>query len=94
MSKGRTLRILIADDHAILRKGLKQILSDMPDTITVDEAKDGEEVLVTYQLLQHEPGSQPGQVCASRQAQADAESAAYVRWRSRQAHQDKIAQAM
>ncbi|HXE96297.1 MAG TPA: response regulator transcription factor, partial [Dongiaceae bacterium] len=38
-------RILIADDHAIVRKGLVQILSDSPDPIMVDEASDGEEAL-------------------------------------------------
>lgn len=39
------LKILIADDHAIVRKGLVQILADSPDSIMVDEASDGEEAL-------------------------------------------------
>lgn len=39
------LNILIADDHAIVRKGLVQILVDSPDPIMVDEASDGEETL-------------------------------------------------
>ena len=38
-------RILIADDHAIVRKGLVQILADGPDTVMVDEAGSGEEAL-------------------------------------------------
>src|SRR6185369_8861951 len=38
-------RILIADDHAIVRKGLVQILADSPDVIVVDEASDGKEAL-------------------------------------------------
>jgi len=38
-------RILIADDHAIVRKGLVQILADGPDKVTVDEAGSGEEAL-------------------------------------------------
>jgi DNA-binding NarL/FixJ family response regulator len=37
--------ILIADDHAIVRKGLKQILSEVPGVQTVDEASNGQEVL-------------------------------------------------
>jgi DNA-binding NarL/FixJ family response regulator len=38
-------RILIADDHAIVRKGLATILTKGPDRITVDEADSGEEAL-------------------------------------------------
>lgn len=38
-------RILIADDHAILRKGLKRILSEMEEGFDADEASDGHEVL-------------------------------------------------
>jgi len=36
---------LIADDHFIVREGLKQIVSDVPDMIVVDEANDGQEAL-------------------------------------------------
>jgi len=39
------LRVLIADDHPIFRKGLKQILENHYDEIQVDEANDGAEVL-------------------------------------------------
>jgi two-component system, NarL family, invasion response regulator UvrY len=39
------IKILIADDHAIVRKGLVQILADSPDAIVVVEASDGEEAL-------------------------------------------------
>jgi two-component system invasion response regulator UvrY len=39
------LKILIADDHAIVRQGLKQILADIPDLAIVDEASSGNEVL-------------------------------------------------
>lgn len=38
------IKILIADDHAIVRKGLVQILADSPDAIVIAEASDGEEV--------------------------------------------------
>lgn len=37
--------ILIADDHMIVREGLKQILVDTPDMVVTDEAKNGEEAL-------------------------------------------------
>ncbi len=38
-------RILIADDHAIFREGLRQILEDVPDLVVADEASGGQEVL-------------------------------------------------
>jgi DNA-binding NarL/FixJ family response regulator len=39
------IKILIADDHAIVRKGLKQILEEMPGKVLSDEARNGQEVL-------------------------------------------------
>jgi two-component system response regulator NreC len=39
------IRILIADDHAILREGLRQLLSMQQDMDVVGEAKDGVEAL-------------------------------------------------
>jgi two-component system, NarL family, invasion response regulator UvrY len=40
-----TMKVLIADDHAIVRRGLKQILADEYETLAVGEAQNGEEVL-------------------------------------------------
>lgn len=39
------IRILIADDHPIVRRGLKQILSEEPDLAVLGEAQNGDEVL-------------------------------------------------
>jgi two-component system, NarL family, invasion response regulator UvrY len=39
------IRILIADDHAIFREGLKQILEDIHDMAVVDDVSRGQEVL-------------------------------------------------
>ncbi len=39
------IKILIADDHAIVREGLKQILLESPDLVVVAEASTGQEVL-------------------------------------------------
>ena len=39
------LRILIADDHPIVRRGLMQILSDEADIAIVEEAQNAREVL-------------------------------------------------
>ena len=39
------IKILIADDHAVVREGLKQIISENPDMLVTDEANNGQEVL-------------------------------------------------
>jgi len=39
------LRILIADDHAVVRKGVMEILMKSDASISIDEAGNGEEVL-------------------------------------------------
>ena len=39
------IRILIADDHAVVREGLKQILADEPGMVVAGEAAGGIEVL-------------------------------------------------
>lgn len=39
------IRVLIADDHPILREGLKHILADCSDIVYVGEAADGHQVL-------------------------------------------------
>ena len=40
------IHVLIADDHAIVRQGLKQILSDTDDLVVTGEADDGAEALI------------------------------------------------
>jgi DNA-binding NarL/FixJ family response regulator len=39
------IRILIADDHPIVRQGFKQVLSETADLVVADEAGNGQEVL-------------------------------------------------
>ena len=41
---------MIADDHAVVRRGLRQIINDEPDFEVVGEAENGQEVL---NLLEH-----------------------------------------
>ena len=45
MSHSKTLHILLADDHRIVREGIKQVFTDTPDICVVAEAADGEAVL-------------------------------------------------
>lgn len=39
------IKVLIADDHALIREGLKQIVADTTDIVVAGEAKSGQEVL-------------------------------------------------
>lgn len=39
------LKILVADDHSIVREGLKQILSQVPDIVVAGEASDGNQAV-------------------------------------------------
>lgn len=48
-----TCRIIIADDHALFRDGLRAILSKQPDFNVLAEARDGREAVA--QVLAHEP---------------------------------------
>ena len=45
MSKSGTVRVMIVDDHRIVREGLKQVLADAPEVQVVAEAATGPEVL-------------------------------------------------
>lgn len=45
MNHPRTLRVLIGDDHRIVREGLKQVLAEAEDIAVVAEATTGDEVL-------------------------------------------------
>jgi DNA-binding NarL/FixJ family response regulator len=40
-----TIRILLADDHAVVRRGLRMVLDAEPDLTVIAEASDGEEAV-------------------------------------------------
>ena len=46
------LKILIADDHAIVRKGLKQVILEEYPSAVIGEAADAEALL--YQVIENE----------------------------------------
>ena len=52
------LKILIGDDHRIVREGIKQVLADAPDIEVVAEAETGPEILSQVDLLQGQNGLQ------------------------------------
>ena len=41
----RAIRVLIADDHELVREGLKKILKTAPDVVVAGEARNGGEAL-------------------------------------------------
>lgn len=45
MPKTPKIRVLIADDHAILRSGLKMLIDSQPDMTVVAEAQNGDEAV-------------------------------------------------
>jgi len=45
------IRILIGDDHRIVREGLKQVLADAPDMCVTSEGLDGPQVLAQVDAL-------------------------------------------
>ncbi len=49
----KTIRILIADDHPIVRQGIAAILDDQPDMSIAAEANNGEEAIEQFRL--HQP---------------------------------------
>lgn len=48
------IRVVIADDHAIVREGLKRIVGDAADIEVADEAADGTEVMRIVRSLEFE----------------------------------------
>jgi DNA-binding NarL/FixJ family response regulator len=48
--RGERIRILLADDHQILREGLASLLSEEPDMEIVGEAGDGHEAIELARL--------------------------------------------
>jgi len=43
------IKVVIADDHDVIREGVKRILADTPDIRVVAEACDGQELLAKVQ---------------------------------------------
>lgn len=46
------INVLIADDHALIREGLKKILKSEPDTVLAGEARNAQELLAQLEKLQ------------------------------------------
>ncbi|NLF14625.1 MAG: response regulator transcription factor [Anaerolineaceae bacterium] len=47
-----TIRVLVVDDHAIVRRGIRALLAEIDDIELVGEAADGQEALAQVEALQ------------------------------------------
>jgi two-component system, NarL family, response regulator LiaR len=47
----RTIRVLVVDDHAIIRKGIQALLAEIAEIEVVGEARDGEEAMALAKAL-------------------------------------------
>ena len=50
-TRGRTLRVLLADDHVVVREGLKRLIHEQPDIVVVGETGDGAATIQRVQEL-------------------------------------------
>lgn len=53
MSQATPIRILLAEDHTVVRQGLTAIIEDEPDMQVVAQARDGQQAVELYR--QHQP---------------------------------------
>jgi len=51
-SNGHRIRVLVADDHAIVRKGICALLATEPNIEVVGEAEDGQDAITQAQAIQ------------------------------------------
>ncbi|MBD2165186.1 response regulator transcription factor [Calothrix membranacea FACHB-236] len=52
MSQSATIRVLLVDDHAIVRQGLAAMIENEPDMTVLGQAGDGQEAIACYRQLQ------------------------------------------
>ncbi len=51
MQSSESIRLLIVDDHPMLREGVAAVIEMQPDMVVVGEARDGEEAIARFEEL-------------------------------------------
>ena len=52
-----SIRVLIADDHAVVRAGLAAMIANQPDMVVVTEARDGADAVTLFAMRSALPRS-------------------------------------
>ena len=52
MSQPNTIRVLVVDDHPVVRQGLVTMLEEAPDILVVEQAENGREALAVFRQQQ------------------------------------------
>jgi two-component system NarL family response regulator len=52
MSQLNTIRVLVVDDHPVVRQGLVGMLEEVPDILVVEQAENGREALAVFRQKQ------------------------------------------
>jgi two-component system NarL family response regulator len=52
MSQLNTIRVLVVDDHPVVRQGLVGMLEEVPDILVVEQAENGREALTVFRQKQ------------------------------------------
>ena len=66
-----SIRILLADDHRILREGLRSLLAQQPDVTVVGEASDGDAVIALALVIMDVVMPGTDGIAATRQIRAE-----------------------
>lgn len=52
MNQPNTIRVLVVDDHPVVRQGLVGMLEEVPDILVVEQAENGREALAVFHQKQ------------------------------------------
>lgn len=52
LSETRKIRVLVVDDHAVIREGISAVVNAQPDMIVAGQAEDGQDAIELFKTLQ------------------------------------------
>ena len=66
MNHNEQIRLILADDHAIVRDGLRRLLEDKPNLKIVGQASDGDETITPIEARHSDPRFVDAPTCGER----------------------------